>query len=1236
MADEKATLQNLIGKLKDFFDWANDALSDDLVRSALLEDLGLEDNGNPPPPPNIPQDRLVNIERYRQSANPDKEILKATLADIRAVFDSTREMISVTRRDGMFASVPELVNLLWDTLAINYVRIHYPRLYVGSQLLGFIEETISPHVSGRLYFSRFVDLCSEGLGYLKEHWEFWPDNGEQAQFMSDLFFTKLAALFAYIPNIPLVGNSLRTKESIYGWDNLSDIRGELAYLISTRMATYSFVNIEHDETSGKETENNLSFTLAFVPKVSHIVQNPGLFIALGGGGQADSPVSEHWRLIFKMNAAAGTDVFFKSFKDISVHGPEGNVNDIHTSIAFESIPQESGSTYQFPSKNETHIKIGRLAFSVSLTSSDIDIKTSIKNCFLVLAAKDHDSFISSFLPDDDFRIPFNFGIGYSSGRELYTEGNIPWLSNLSTQGKSPNKAQSKSQTFKAFTLTEPSNEVAENTPSTKTGEVASSPPVLTSSKRGGNGFNLVIPISRTLGPVSLYHLLLKLSPTTDIEPKKVVSELSTALGVQLGPVFVSINGLGFKLSLAFPDTGANLGFVDLSLGYMAPNGVGISIDAKAVTGGGFLYLDSERGQYAGVLQLNLEGGINVKAVGLIATRLPDNAKGYSLLIIITEEGFGPCPLPLGFKLTGIGGLLAINRSFAEEEFRVGLKSHALDSIMFPKDPAANAPRIINKLNALFPVAEGLHLFGLLAQIEWSPACAAPTLIYANIGVIFEFKPPPSGCIVPRVTRILILAQIEAILPKKDNDLIRLKMDAMGILDFNEGTVAIDAVLYDSRLVKKFVLTGEMAMRLKWEGSPNFALAVGGLHPAFNPPPAFPKLERIALNLTSGDNPRFRCEAYYAITSNTIQFGAHAELYAEAYEFSIQGQTGFDVLIQFDPFYFIADYYAQVQLKYHSHNLFKVSVEGALSGPRPLHIRGKATFEFLWSDHSIRFDKTLVEGEKPPLPEPIDVLPRLIEALENPANWVGKLPEGQRPFVTLRTRQVTNATELLIHPLGTLTVRQSVVPLNQDITRFGHTKPAGEHYFSITGVSIGVDADTQSTPPTVTEYFARAQYFEMSDHEKLSSPSFEPLPAGVMIGADQFVIPDEWLEVEKIDIETYVMGKVKEKPKETTKTEDYILKDAAKLRNQALFGAAGNCAIRRTGHAKYLTNRVVCDIVERGWDIVDTSTSTIEQGTEEKGKRAISYSETLQRLHNNKEQNPIKGYHMKIIRDVELL
>jgi hypothetical protein len=694
----------------------------------------------------------------------------------------------------------------------------------------------------------------------------------------------------------------------------------------------------------------------------------------------------------------------------------------------------------------------------------------------------------------------------------------------------------------------------------------------------------------------------------------------------LGPVAATVERVGFQARIRFPSGGGNLGVADLRLGFKPPTSLGLAIDAKVVVGGGFLRFDPQKGEYSGFLQLQIAEKISVKAIGLLSTQLPGGAKGYSLVVIIFVERFTPIQLGLGFTLTGIGGLLAVNRTFNEEALRAGLKSHTLDSVMFPQDPIRNAPQILSNLNQVFPAAKGNHLFGPMVQISWG----TPPLITAELAVVLEFG---------RRLRLLVLAQIAAILPRRENDLVRLQLDAVGVIDFDQGTAALDATLYDSRLVKKFALTGDMAMRLKWEGSPNFALAVGGLHPAFNPPPNFPKLERIAINLSSGDNPRLRCEAYFALTSNTVQFGARAELYASAAGFSIQGEIGFDVLIQFDPFSFIAEFHAQLQLKRGSSNLFKVRVEGSLAGPRPLHVKAKATFEILWWDVSIRVDKTLVSGEKPPGPAPIEVLPRLQEALSNPANWVGQLPEGQRQLVTLRA-QVGEPTDVLLHPLGTLTVKQNVVPLNLEISRFGQAPPAGARRFTISRVSLG--GESQATQP-VKEFFAPAEFFEMSDDEKLSRPSFEPMTAGVRFGSEQFVFsPEErdCLEVKAIEFETWILDSESNEvrrsdPEDPTNPKALYQLTASLLGKQACFGAAGNSELRRRGTARYRTTLGKYRIAKEGWSIVATEDLEVQAMPGVEAGKPASYEEAVQALRKLKQEQPLKAGGLKILRPSEL-
>ncbi|MGZ8182573.1 MAG: DUF6603 domain-containing protein [Methylobacter sp.] len=1153
--------QRVIGWFVDLYGDIKDWMANDQVREAVLADLGLDPKTTTKL--DLPQKSLDSIEKYRSDATEkaDELAFLSTVEDLQTLFASVKAFIEACGVSGD-AAIEEVTHRFYKLMALNFIRLRLPALYWVGQPLGFIEESISTLASGEAYPERIISLLSSPKDYFGQLGSLGTE--QEARVLSDaIFFPTTIALAFWEKTLgKLIPAEFPDRDVLYGWERSPDSITQLADKVADRTLALHY----------KDGDNSVLCTLMWVPRE---YGEAGLFAAFGGSFGVQKTISKDWKLRVKAESASAFD-FFIGEKGFSLNGP----SDAKVSFSFDrtsffqltkealetittaEIPvavleslEKGGLTQQkfdtvtdgtdylqaeleafapkpgpeeiekykkiildrlkFPpeayglpfvmgSANGTRLEFGELSFSGEGSVRSAGLMFSAKNSALVINKNNVDSFTGESLPGTETRIAFSLGLGLSSDRGFYFEG--------------------------------------------------------------GTGLHSIIPISKSLGPVNIQNLMLGLIPDTDQGASNLALEAAAALAVKIGPVTAVIDQIGFQIRLDFAKKDPNLGFAELSFGFKPPKGVGLSIDEGGVTGGGFLFLDPEKGQYAGVVQLNLEGGIAVKGLGLIATRLPDNVKGFSLLIIITVEEFKPIPLPLGFKLTGIGGLLAINRTFDEEVLRTGLKNHMLDSVMFPKDPIRNAPQILSNLNRVFPPVKGYHLFGPMAQIAWG----TPTLITADLAVVLELGAR---------LRLLILAQVVAILPKRENDLVRLQMDAIGVLDFDQGTAELDATLYDSRLLKKFVLTGDMAMRLKWESPPNFALAIGGLHPAFNPPPKFPKLERIAINLAAGDNPRLRCEAYFALTANTVQFGARAELYASAHGFSIQGETGFDVLIQFDPFYFIADFYAQLQLKRGSTNLFKVRVEGALAGPRPLHIKAKATFEILWWDVSIRIDKTLVEGEKPPLPEPVNVLPQLKAALDNPDNWMSQLPQGQRPMVTLRSRPVA-ADEVLLHSLGILTVKQNVVPLNMDISRFGQAAPAGARRFEIKSVSLSEQSQTASP---VKDFFAPAQFFEMSDDEKLSRPSFEAMVAGISIGSDECVFsdkPEDWLEVDAIEFETIIVDKRKNEPRSSGPKDLSPPLSLELLLKQALFGAAGSSELRRTGKAKYHTTRVIFKITEQ--------------------------------------------------------
>ena len=357
----------------------------------------------------------------------------------------------------------------------------------------------------------------------------------------------------------------------------------------------------------------------------------------------------------------------------------------------------------------------------------------------------------------------------------------------------------------------------------------------------------------------------------------------------------------------------------------------------------------------------------MSALGLLNTNIPGG--GFSLLVIITADGFKPIPDRLRVHARRHRRPAGHPPHVNEDAVQAGVRNNTSMPCWRQRT------RFVMHRNISAPLA----LFPGCASTTTSsvPWCRLPgarrRLITINLALILEFGVR---------TRFLIMGQLLAILPKKELDLVRLQMNIFGGVDFDQKRAFLDAVLFDSRLVNRFVITGEMRMRLSWGDQPFFALAIGGLHPAFTPPPGLEQMQRAAIVFADSDDLKIRCDAYFAITSNTAQFGAHAELFAKKSKFSISGHAGFDVLIQFDPFQFIASMYASLQLKAGSTNLFKVSFAGELSGPRPLNVKGKASFEIWWMDFAVSFNATLVSGEKPPLPAPVDVGALLRTALED--------------------------------------------------------------------------------------------------------------------------------------------------------------------------------------------------------------------------------------------------------------
>lgn len=595
---------------------------------------------------------------------------------------------------------------------------------------------------------------------------------------------------------------------------------------------------------------------------------------------------------------------------------------------------------------------------------------------------------------------------------------------------------------------------------------------------GGAQFTLTLPLHLDLGPISIPTLYL----SAGFDSSGIPLEVSVALGVTLGPFQASVDRIGMKGLLSFPDHGGNLGSANLAIGFKPPNGLGISVDAGVVAGGGYISFDPDKGQYAGVLELSLVDIVQVKVIGILDTKMPDGSSGYSFLLIITFD-LPPIQLGFGFTLNGVGGIAGVNRTMSIDALRAGLRAHTLDSVMFPPDPIKNAPQIISNVRSFFPPAEGRYLFGPMVELGWG----TPTLITLSVGVILE---------VPDPVRLAILGLIHAGLPTADIALIDLHIDVLGTYDGGTKSLAIDGSLYDSHVLI-YSVAGDLALRLNMGSDPNFMFSLGGFNPHFNTAGLdIPAMQRLSVSIGDGDNPRISSNSYFAVTSNSLQFGANTELYAEAGGFSVHGYLGFDVIIIYSPFSFEFDFNAGFDVSFEGTSLCGISVDGMLSGPHPWHVRGHAELHILFFSVGKTIDLTWGDSTPAVLPQK-PVLDDLVPALENPGNWSTALPDGTSQGVSLLPSK-PDGTTLRVHPMGTLSVREKIVPLDQTITRYGNATPSDGTNFAIGGVTINGQGETQQT---FQDYFAAGQFFTLSDADKLSRPSFEKYDAGIQIGSD---------------------------------------------------------------------------------------------------------------------------------------
>lgn len=657
----------------------------------------------------------------------------------------------------------------------------------------------------------------------------------------------------------------------------------------------------------------------------------------------------------------------------------------------------------------------------------------------------------------------------------------------------------------------------------------------------GTGLHASLPVpTLPTGPFELQLINLGLEPEGGSFSKLSV-EISASFGVTLGPFAGSVDRLGILLKL---DLG---GGTPLSFAFKPPNGIGLSLDAGIIKGGGYLNVDNQG--YSGVLELKMLA-VDVKAIALLNTNSP---VGFSLLLLVFGQ-FPAIQLSFGFTLTGVGGLIGVQHTASPPALSDALSAGQLDAVLFPDNPVANAPQIINTLRPMFPVKSGGFIIGPMLELGWS----TPSLVTVRMGLLVE------------AGQFTLLGQAIIALPpliSADLALLYLRLDFIGSVVFSPLRIAFDAKLIHSR-VAFISITGQFAFRAEFGDQPTFIISAGGFHPHFKEIPSdIPSpFDRVGMSMDIGIV-GISFKGYFAITSATVQAGAELRAWADIGIASIEGGLGFDAICYLTPrFYFEVDIFAYLDVHVFGIDFASIHLDGTLAGPGRWHIAGNAEVHTPWPlpDFSVHIDEHF--GTDPDTPQiTVDVADLLGKEITKIGNWSAQLPSGGDGYLSLA--KVDAGTDLLAHPLGSLTFQQKLVPFELKLDKASGSKITGANEFSDGALTLTqggnpASVGTASAQPT-NDFFAAAQFIEMSQDDKLAKPSFESFAAGYRLASEDFdmgeIIPEP-LGYEEADLGAPPVPKLARR----RANERYV----ESVQGASLaFGAAGRSPLRNRAVAR---------------------------------------------------------------------
>jgi hypothetical protein len=562
------------------------------------------------------------------------------------------------------------------------------------------------------------------------------------------------------------------------------------------------------------------------------------------------------------------------------------------------------------------------------------------------------------------------------------------------------------------------------------------------------------------------------------------AEARLHLSATVGPVTLVLDGAGGWVGWWAEEPGGD----KHCIGLLPPTGAGLQLDLPGVTAGGFLdFTGGPSDRYGGVVTAAIgapkgTSGFSITGFGIHElTGSPGDTDRRTSVVVVLGTTFLPgIPVGWGFNLTGLGGILGINRRADTDALRERLTSGAVGNVLFADDPVRNAPVLLGDLDAIFPARAGVYVVGLTCQLGWI-SVLDDSFVKLAVGVIVELPGP---------TKIVVLGSARLQVPRFES-VLSLQIDVVGVVDLVRETFEVDATILRGKLLNLFVITGDAALRASWGDRPYLMASLGGFHPNFHPEPAvFPKLTRFRLAIDKKRLPKalsLAGEGYVAVTTNTIQLGVDFIAVISSGNWNIEGRIGGDALVRL-PFFFDVSIHGSVRIRWKSHTLAGVRLEGGLTGPRPLTLRGELCIELLFFDVCYSDSWELTSSDVPVGALVQSLVPVLAAELDSPVNLT--MTGGADPHVLVEVRDVGDRP--VFDPRGPLTWEQHRVPLGFTVTTFEGDRLASPQRVTVTAAA----ADP------LKDWFSPGQFLALSEAETLALPSFERHQSGLVVGLEE--------------------------------------------------------------------------------------------------------------------------------------